>query len=78
MLKDDKQVIEKYKKEIELFKDFCSKFGNSGRFEEINFYDLSLGFFMALGLTDNLDNPGLESPAFALARICRYDFQYWC
>lgn len=37
--------------------------------EGINFYDLSIGFFVAAGV--NLID------AFNLARITRYNYQYW-
>lgn len=37
--------------------------------DEIDFHDLSLGFFVAKGV-DLID-------AYDLARICRYTFQYW-
>ena len=41
------------------------------------FRDLSIGFFIAIGVTgvSNADEPFYD--AFRLASICRYDLQYW-
>jgi hypothetical protein len=76
----DKELIEKYRDDIELFKKFCINSSNisaADRFEvgnepydEVDFYDLSLGFFAARGI--NIPD------TFSLAIICRYDFGYWC
>lgn len=38
--------------------------------EETDFHDLSLGFFVAKGCT--------MKDCFVLARIVRYTFEYWC
>lgn len=78
---EDKACLERNAAAVEAFKQFCQTkvsgnftpeevdyFGEEP-FEEVNFYDLSLGFFIASGcsLVD----------CFDLARITRYNLQYW-
>ncbi len=53
----------------EAFKRFCLQYGEDERFEDLNWYDMSVGFFMALGLTPD--------EARELANECRYTNQYW-
>lgn len=76
-------IVAKYPAEIEAFKQFCiqsqkpelwteeerEELGDEP-YEETDFYGLSLGFFIALGVP--------QVHAFDLARITRYHFQYWC
>jgi hypothetical protein len=79
---NDEAALETYKVAVNAFKLFCAAsdkpetwedtvidYIGDDPFEEINFYDVSLGFFIALGVP--------WDDAFRLARIVRYDFQYW-
>ena len=83
MTEDDKEILNKWVIEVEAFKQFCIRsnkpemltdeeidYVGKEPYEEINFYDLSIGFFMAK------DVPLIDS--FKLASITRYDLQYWC
>jgi hypothetical protein len=79
----DKVLLEKYKDQVAKFKTFCEGVTpqmDRTVFDNINFYDFSVGFFIALGVVDNSIYPDENEPfadACSLARICRYDFQYW-
>lgn len=72
-----------YASEIAIFEKFCRTLppgSDEGCFREINFYDLSIGFFIALGVTKNTLYPDEDEPfcdAFHLAILCRYTYQYW-
>lgn len=76
---ENQRLMEEYGEEIEKFKAFCTS-PLEGEFDEIEFYDLSLGFFIALGVTkDTINNPPEPfGDAFGLALLCRYTFHYWC
>jgi len=79
----DEQLLKKYKEQVDKFKEFCLKLSpkaNDAAFDDVNFYDLSLGFFIALGVVENTTCPGEYSPyadAHCLAAVCRYHFKYW-
>lgn len=80
---EEREVVARHEEAVAKFRDFCdTKAGGGNRltveerdylgndpFEESDFHDLSLGFFIALGVPLN--------DSFDLARITRYDFQYW-
>jgi hypothetical protein len=85
MTRDEERaaLIAKYPAEIEAFKEFCMQSNKpelwteeereelgDEPYEEIDFYGLSLGFFIAKGVK--------QSDAFYLATTVRYHFQYWC
>lgn len=53
---------------VEKFKALCVS-GNVDRNEELDWYDMSIGFFLALGLT--------ETEANEMAIYARYDEGYW-
>lgn len=76
------RILSENKEVVEAFKEFCTGKGGGKNmtpeetdyceeepFLEVDFYDLSLGFFIAKGCDLVV--------AFNLARICRYDLQYW-
>ena len=73
---DDIGLLIKYKSQITAFKKFCCKCGTDG-FEEINFFDLGLGFFIALGVNGDSDTGEAFYDAHRLSSICRYTIQYW-
>lgn len=62
-------MTEEMQKAKQLFKDFCETSGNDTRLEEINWYDMSIGFFISFGLS--IDD------AEKLAIEVRYKEQYW-
>lgn len=82
-VKDDaftQHLLETYEKQVEAFKQFCLQLddtcGNDS-LDEVDMYDLSVGFFIALGV---IGDSGMGEPfydAFCLATVCRYDFEYW-
>ena len=51
------------------FHKFCEEHAYTDEFEELNWYDLSIGYFMNSGLT--------VPEAVELATSVRYDDQYW-
>lgn len=73
----DQELLSRYSLAVNAFKQFCLDLGGGEDFEEVDFHSLSLGFFIALGVTSNLGDPDVEPDAFALARITRYQLQYW-
>lgn len=54
---------------VEKFKAFCLSSTLDDKSDELDWYALSIGFFLALGLT--------EDEAFELALHVRYDKGYW-
>lgn len=79
MIKEDRAILEKHRAAVNAFKAFVTTPpGNdpNGPFEATDYYDFSLDFFIALGVSVNT-NPDEEGDAFALARIVRYALQYW-
>lgn len=59
-----------YAPAMEAFKQFCiSTESEPEEWEEVDFSDLSVGFFIALGVPNAAAND--------LALIARYDFHYW-
>ena len=77
--KDDTSLAFKYAPELNAFRKVCETWGEASCFEETDFYDFSVGFFIALGITgDSINSPPVTlSDAFSLARISRYHYQYW-
>ena len=70
MTSEDLKLIEKYSEIIEKFKnEVCIKFHEDEDFQERDWYDLSIGWFLANGV--------FKDDAFDLALIVRYDFHYW-
>ena len=55
---------------VKAFKKFCEDNSKNEYLDEIHWYDLSIGFFMARGLS--------VSDSVILALFCRYTAQYWC
>lgn len=54
----------------ELFKNFCqSEKAKDPELDELDWYDMSIGFFLALGLS--------VEDAYAVATECMYTRQYW-
>lgn len=79
-MSDDHGLLERYATEVAAFRKFCIEGGEDLVFEETNFKDLSLGFFIALGVTGSTvpeDNGAPFSDAYRLATITRYTLQYW-
>lgn len=62
-------MTEEMQKAKDLFKEFCLECIDDERLKEIDWYDMSLGFFIALGLP-------IEQ-AEELACHVRYDENYW-
>lgn len=80
MVTDD-ELLRKYAEQVQRFRVFCVSLTpktNDAAFDDTDFYDFSLGYFVALGVVE--DSSGEGEPfldAHSLARICRYRFQYW-
>jgi hypothetical protein len=78
-----KQLLEKYAKEVAIFREFCILHGSKQSFEEVDFHNFSMGFFIALGVGKDgnvLNSTDPDDEFFdphVLSTICRYDFQYW-
>lgn len=78
MKKGQKSLLKVYEKEVAEFRNFCIEHAYNGQFDEQDFYSLSLGFFIALGVTGDINNTGDKfADAFSLAVACRYNLQYW-
>jgi hypothetical protein len=55
----------------EKFKAFChSSAAKDPELDELDWYDMSVGFFLALGLS--------VEDAYDVATKCRYTHKYWC
>lgn len=52
------------------FKGFCQKHAGDTRLDDIQWYDMSVGWFLAKGAKD-------VDEAVELAVTARYDHQYW-
>lgn len=56
---------------ISAFKNFClSSQSEDEELEEVEWYDMSIGYFLALGLD--------VETSIEAAIECRYTHQYWC
>lgn len=58
----DTALAQRYAAEIEQFKAFCERQAGTETFEEQDFYALSLGFFIALGITEDSSGDGEPEP----------------
>lgn len=70
-------MVQKYQREVDAFRTFCIQHGYSETFAETDFNDLSLGFFIALGVTGDSGTGEDFHDAQILALVCRYDLEYW-
>jgi hypothetical protein len=75
--KADEELLKKYAEQVAKFRKFCIECGDSVTFAEVNFYDLSIGFFVALGIDGDSGTGEQFYDAGRLAVICRYHLQYW-
>jgi hypothetical protein len=73
------RLAEQYAEQVEAFKQFCIAPTSRARaLEDLDWKDLSMGFFIALGVTG--DSSGENDPyydASMLSIYCRYRLQYW-
>ena len=77
MKKEYSDLLDKHRNHVLEFKAFCLGGGQDDAFEEINFRDLSIGFFIARGITGDGGTGEAFYEAFVLASICRYTLQYF-
>lgn len=83
MIPEYSNLLQRYAHEVKRFKAFCEGLApetNEAAFGETDFYDLSVGFFIALGVTGSEFASGEDDPfsdAHRLATVCRYTFGYW-
>lgn len=75
---EERALVTEHFGAMQEFKEFCDLQHQGTAFNDSDFTDLSLGFFIAKGITEDLMNDDVDAPAFALARLARYVFQYWC
>lgn len=73
----DKDLLDKHKTEVDKFREFCILYGDHAAFDESDFSDVSLGFFIALGITGDGGTGEMFFEAYHLSTICRYKLQYW-
>lgn len=78
----DIEVVYKYLDIVLKFKDVCSKSEDIDVSEEQDWFSISLGFFIALGVIESTfaDDEAEQTQyldAHALACICRYTYHYW-
>lgn len=72
-----RRLTSQYVEEIAAFRKFCIEHGDDPTFEEVDFKDLSLGFFIALGVTGDGGTGETFYDAWLLGTYCRYRLQYW-
>lgn len=68
---------------LEFKREVCDKSNIIDPDEERDWFDLSIGFFLAKGITttiidDRTDDADKCLDAIYLAIACRYQFHYWC
>lgn len=82
---DDIALMVKWAEPFKKFREFCRQHGGNETFEETDFNGLSLGFFIALGVTGmsstKYESDGEDADQFydasVLGTLARYVFHYW-
>jgi hypothetical protein len=74
---ENKALLKTYAYQVSKFREFCILHGTAAAFDDADFSDLSLGFFIALGVTGDSGTNEPFYDAFVLSTVCRYTLQYW-
>lgn len=82
---EDIDLIARWPEQFGKFRQFCLDHSDHETFEESDFNDLSLGFFIALGVIGEAPKEPLPEDeedmmfydAAVLGTLARYVFQYW-
>lgn len=78
----DVEVVYKYLDAVVQFKEMCALSAKIDPSEEQDWYSLSMGFFIAKGITgDSVSDENDREDFYDVAILscaCRYTYHYWC